>query len=229
MNKKILVVAAHPDDEILGCGGTIMRHVATGDRVRVMILAEGVTSRDETRQADRRSNELNQLHRATEQVAEFMGVENVTLCDFPDNRMDGVQLLDVIKKVEFEVDRFEPNVVYTHHAGDVNVDHRAAHEAVVTACRPMPGMSVREILFFETLSSTEWQMPEAGKIFCPNVYVDIEAFIDRKLEALKFYESEMRAYPHSRSYEATKILAQRRGFTVGHLYAEAFMLGRLIQ
>lgn len=229
MHKKILVVAAHPDDEILGCGGTIMRHVSTGDRVRVMILAEGLTSRDAIRNVEDKAKELSQLHEAAAQAAQFMGVERVEIYDFPDNRMDGVQLLDVIKKVEIEIERFKPDTVYTHHAGDVNVDHQRAHEAVVTACRPLPGSVVREILFFETPSSTEWQTADSNKFFYPNVFVDIEAFIERKLEALHFYESEMRAYPHSRSYEAIKILAQQRGYTIGHQYAEAFMLGRMIR
>ena len=229
MNKKVLVVAAHPDDEILGCGGTILRHVDEKDRVRVLILSEGITSRDESRNTEIRKNELSQLHLAANNAAKFMGVEKIDLCDFPDNRMDSVPLLDVVKKVENAVENFQPDTIYTHHAGDVNIDHKIVHKAVVTACRPLPNTSVRDIFFFETLSSTEWQIMTPNNIFYPNIYVDIENYIDKKIEALHYYESEMRQYPHSRSYEAIKILAQQRGFTVGCYYAEAFMLGRMIR
>ena len=157
-----------------------------------------------------------------------MGVERIRVCNFPDNRMDSVQLLDVIKKIEAEIADFHPDTVYTHHFGDVNVDHSITHKAVVTACRPLPGASVRNIFFFETPSSTEWQMMTTNKNFYPNVYIDIESFLERKMAALHYYESEMREYPHSRSYEAIKILAQYRGFTIGRKYVEAFMLGRTI-
>ena len=229
MNKKILVVAAHPDDEILGCGGTILRHIEDKDRVHVIILSEGVTSRDESRDTEFRRAELSQLHQAAQKAAEFMGVEDIILFDFPDNRMDGVTLLDVVKKIEKKINDFQPDTIYTHHAGDVNVDHKIAHKAVVTACRPLPDTSVKDIYFFETLSSTEWQIMSPNNIFCPNVFIDIENYIDKKIAALHYYESEMREYPHSRSYDAIKILAQQRGFTVGCHYAEAFMLGRIIR
>ena len=228
MNKRILVVAAHPDDEILGCGGTVLKHIANGDIVHTMIMAEGLTSRDMQRNVEEHENELAILHTGALQAAKFMGVEKLVMNNFPDNRMDTVALLDVVKKIETEVDEFQPEIVYTHHAGDVNIDHTVTHNAVITACRPLPGQSVSRILFFETLSSTEWQMQTTDKNFLPNWYVDIGPFFDKKIEALRFYESEMREYPHSRSYRAVDILAQKRGFTVGIEYAEAFSLGRII-
>ena len=228
MNKRILVVAAHPDDEILGCGGTILKHIANGDTVHTIIMAEGLTSRDMQRNVKKYDVELEVLHSEAVQAARFMGVEKVIINNFPDNRMDTVALLDVVKKIEIEVDDFQPEIVYTHHAGDVNIDHMITHDAVITACRSLPGQAVRRILFFETLSSTEWQMPTSDKIFLPNWYVDIGDFLGKKLEALRFYESEMRIYPHSRSYKAIEILAKQRGFTVGKEYAEAFSLGRMI-
>ena len=229
MGQRILVVAAHPDDEVLGCGATIMKHIAEGDIVHTMIMAEGLTSRDLTRNAEMRAGELSELHAASEQSAEFLGVTKLIMHSFPDNRMDGVNLLDVVKKIELEVDEYKPDIVYTHHAGDVNVDHRVTHDAVVTACRSLPGESVREILFFETLSSTEWQMMTADKIFQPNIYVDVTEFMEKKRQALEFYASEMREYPHPRSYKGVELLAQYRGLTVGVPYAEAFMLGRSIR
>ena len=229
MGKKVLVVAAHPDDEVLGCGAAIMKHIAEGDVVHTLIMAEGLTSRDLTRNAEMRAGELSELHAAANMSANFLGVSRLVMHSFPDNRMDGVDLLDVVKKIELEVDEFKPDIVYTHHAGDVNVDHKVTHDAVVTACRSLPGESVREILFFETLSSTEWQMMTADKIFQPNIYVDVTDFMDRKRQALEFYASEMRDYPHPRSYKGVELLAQYRGLTVGVPYAEAFMLGRSIR
>lgn len=229
MGKRILVVAAHPDDEVLGCGATIMKHIAEGDTVHTLIMAEGLTSRDLTRNVEVRAGELSELHSSANRSAEFLGVTRLIMHSFPDNRMDGVNLLDVVKKIEFEVDEYKPDIVYTHHAGDVNVDHRVTHDAVVTACRSLPGESVREILFFETLSSTEWQMMTADKIFQPNVYVDVTEFIDKKRQVLEFYASEMREYPHPRSYKGVELLAQYRGLTIGVPYAEAFMLGRSIR
>ena len=229
MSRKILVVAAHPDDEVLGCGGAILKHIESGDIVHTIIMAEGLTSRDCCWDVEGRADELSELHKTAKKVADFMGVEKLIMNNFPDNRMDSVTLLDVVKTIEREVDEFQPNVVYTHHAGDVNVDHRVTHDAVITACRSLPGEPVREILFFETLSSTEWQMMTADKIFQPNVYVDITKQINKKIKALELYNSEMREYPHPRSYEGVKILAQYRGLTVGCPYGEAFMLGRSIR
>lgn len=228
MSRKILVVAAHPDDEVLGVGGTIIRHVKDGDVVHVMIMAEGITSRNQQRDVDSNKSELDELHSRSHQVAKMLGVEKLIMKCFPDNRMDSVDLLDVIKEIEKEVEDFKPEIVYTHHAGDVNIDHTVTHNAVVTACRSLPDCSVKTILFFETLSSTEWQMQTGDKAFFPNWFVDISASIEQKQKALRLYESEMREFPHPRSCEAIEHLASYRGCTAGIRYAEAFMLGRCI-
>lgn len=229
MNKKVLVIAAHPDDEVLGCGGTIIKHVEDNDEVHIMILAEGITSRDITRNTLLRSEELKKLHEDTSSCAKIMGVKDIELYDFPDNRMDSVPLLDIVKKIEIKIEKFQPHIVYTHHNGDVNIDHTIAHIAAVTACRSLPGQCVKRILFFETLSSTEWQMQTSSKIFKPNWYVEIAKTFEKKINALKCYSSEMRKYPHPRSYEGVKILAQYRALAIGGEYAEAFSLGRNIE
>lgn len=229
MKRKVLVVAAHPDDEILGCGATIIKHIAQGDIVHTLIMAEGLTSRDLLRDSEMRAGELSELHSTAKRVSEFLGVSKLVIHSFPDNRMDGVNLLDVVKKIELEVDEYQPDIVYTHHAGDVNIDHKVTHDAVITACRSLPGNSVRDILFFETVSSTEWQIMTADKIFKPNVYVDVTEFMGKKRQALELYASEMRDYPHPRSYKGIELLAQYRGLTVGVHYAEAYMLGRSIR
>lgn len=226
MKHRVLVVAAHPDDEVLGCGGTIIKHCQKGDEVRILIMAEGLTSRGAKRDVVSNAKALKELHANSYKAAEIMGANQVNLLSFPDNRMDSVDLLDVVKQIELVVDEFKPDIVYTHHSGDVNIDHRITHEAVVTACRPLPGQCVKTLLFFETLSSTEWQMPVVDKAFAPNWFVDIEDVMDEKIKTLQCYGSEMRDYPHSRSYEAVEILAKYRGFCVGKVFVEAFEMGR---
>lgn len=222
----VLVVAAHPDDEILGCGGAIAWHAARGDHVQVAILAEGLTSRDPERAPDRHAKGFEQLRAAARKANEIAGAADVTFFEYPDNRMDGVERLDVTKTVEGLVAAHRPSVVYTHHAGDVNVDHRRIQDAVIAACRPLPGATVRTLLFFEVASSTEWQPPAARAPFAPNWYLDISDVLDRKLSALSAYASEMRDWPHPRSIRAVEHLARWRGATIGVEAAEAFVCGR---
>ncbi|TVR83269.1 MAG: PIG-L family deacetylase [Rhodospirillales bacterium] len=223
-----LILAAHPDDEVLGCGGTIARLVDEGQAVHVVIVAEGATSRDAARDRAARAGELSALAAAAHCAGDILGAASVDLLDFPDNRMDSLDRLDIVKAIEALVARHAPEMVLTHHAGDVNIDHRRLHDAVVTACRPQPGHPVRRLLFFEVASSTEWQPPGSAPAFRPTVFVDIAETLDRKMEALQAYASEIRPWPHSRSLEAVAHLARWRGATVGRAAAEAFMLGREI-
>lgn len=223
MSEKILVVAAHADDEVLGCGGTIARHVAKGDRVHVVFMADGVGSR-----GDNESNELIFRNCARDKAMKILGVEKWFSLNLPDNRMDSVPLLNVVKALEPIIEQVQPARVYTHHHGDLNVDHRIAHQAVITACRPLPGSSVREILAFEVMSSTEWATPGVAP-FVPNVFVDISDYLPKKLEALAAYELEMRPAPHARSVANVESLARQRGNCVGLEAAEAFNVVRLIQ
>lgn len=226
MSNTILVVAAHPDDEVLGCGATIARHAKAGDQVHVLILAEGLTSRSAQRDRNQAAGALSELAQAAEAANQLLGVASLQLHDFPDNRMDSLDRLDVIKAVEAAIDQHRPQLVYTHHAGDVNIDHRRIHEAVVTACRPTPNLPVDTLLFFEVASSTEWQTAGSGPAFLPNWFVDVTKTLELKLRALEAYRSEMRAWPHARSLEALEHLARWRGATVGVGAAEAFVLGR---
>ena len=139
VNRKILIVAAHPDDEVLGCGGAIACHSDAGDEVHVLIVAEGATSRLAQRDRSQVSDQLSSLTRAARMAGSILGAAGVELLDLPDNRLDSLDRLNLIKLVEDRIARYQPQVVYVHHAGDVNVDHRRLHEAVVTACRPVPG------------------------------------------------------------------------------------------
>ena len=226
---RVLVVAAHPDDEVLSCGGTIARHADGGDQVQVLIVAEGATSRQQQRDRYQATEELSALAQAAQRGGAILGAQGVELLDLPDNRLDSLDRLDLIKRIEERIARLQPQVVYVHHAGDVNVDHRRLHEAVVTACRPTPGHPVKRLLSFEVASSTEWQPPGSASFFQPNWFVDISAQWQRKREALEAYASEMRSWPHARSFKAVEHLARWRGAQVGVEAAEAFMLLRYIQ
>ena len=222
----ILVIAAHPDDEVLGCGGSIAKWSRAGHKVYVLIMAEGATSRDKTRIRDIRKNKLFQLKESAQKAGNILGVKSVTLLDFPDNRMDSLELLDIIKEIESVVYKLKPEVVVSHHSGDLNIDHRIVHEAVMTACRPQPGHPVKRILSFEVASSTEWQSQAHSTPFLPNWFEDISGTLDVKIKALKAYHSEMRKWPHARSVKAVEYLAKWRGASVGTSAAEAFVLLR---
>jgi len=218
---KILVVAAHPDDEVLGCGGSIAHHVDAGDEVRVIILAEGLTSRGVCTQDD-----LLGLAASAQAASKILGVSELYLHKFPDNRMDSVDRLDITRVVENHIKEFEPNIVYTHYEGDLNYDHRIVSESVNIACRPQTDSSVHTLLYFEIPSSTDWQPVGSRTAFTPNWFIDINGHIDKKIKALKEYESEMRPTPHSRSLESITHLAKWRGAMVSLYAAEAFVLGR---
>jgi LmbE family N-acetylglucosaminyl deacetylase len=223
---KVLIIAAHPDDEVLGCGGTIAKHSHNGDEVHVMIMAEGLTSRDHC--SDSNKDELQKLSNAAHQANKILGGTSLTLHGLPDNRLDSLDRLDVIKLIEQKIAECQPERIYTHHAGDVNIDHRIIHDAVNTACRPVPGQSVKSLLYFEIPSSTEWQIPGSAPPFLPTWFEEISATLELKLNALNAYEMEMRHWPHSRSLQAVKHLAKWRGATIGVEAAESFILGRMI-
>lgn len=225
---RVLVVAAHPDDEVLGCGATMAKHAAAGDAVHVLILAEGATSRDAARDLGARSDELARLRASARAAAQLVGAAPPRFSGLPDNRMDEIALLDVVKHVELAVDDVGPDVVYTHHGGDLNIDHRITHQAVVTACRGLEGATVRAIHAFEVPSSTEWSAPSVAPPFSPSHFVDVTDFLEAKLHALTAYAAEMRPFPHPRSYEYVEHLARVRGAAVGVLAAEAFAPVRTI-
>jgi LmbE family N-acetylglucosaminyl deacetylase len=224
----ILVVAAHPDDEILGCGGTITRLAREGHEVRIVILAEGMSSRYSHRE-DADPQQLQHLHARAQQAADKVGAKELVLCKFPDNRLDTVPLLDVVKTVEDLVARFRPEIIYTHHPGDLNVDHGVVHRAVLTATRPMAGQCVRDVYAFEVPSSTEWAFQRLEPSFRPNVFMDITDSLETKIAALACYDTETRNFPHPRSAEALRAIATRWGSVVGLQAVEAFELIRSVR
>jgi len=226
--ENVLVVAAHPDDEVLGCGGTIARLSQAGVNVDVLLIADGEKSRLRNNKLSEMNSLILDRQHAAEQARSILGCRSVECLDFPDNALDTVAMLDVVKAVENRVEKFRPNLVFTHHPSDVNIDHRIVHEAVTVACRQVPGFSVKELLFFEVMSSTEWRPVGKGINFQPNYFVDISSTIEVKKRALLAYDSEMRDFPHPRSLLASEALATWRGATVGVIAAEAFVLGRRV-
>jgi N-acetylglucosamine malate deacetylase 1 len=223
----VLVIGAHPDDEVLGCGGTMARLATQGAEVHVLLLADGESSRGAV-DSDTMVGRINERRTVAEVAARTLGCKSTHTYSYPDNRLDTVALLELVRTIEQHIDELRPSIVFSHHCGDVNVDHRRVHEATLAACRPQPGHPVKELLFYEVPSSTEWRPPESALSFAPNVFYDVEPTFDAKLAALEAYASEMRSFPHPRSLEAVKALAQWRGATVGVPLAEAFVLGRRI-
>jgi len=225
--KSILIVAAHPDDEVLGCGGTVAKLVESGAIVNVVFMADGVYSRT-SRDGDCLQFELTSRREAAKKACKILGVNEVFFHNFPDNQLDSVPRLELIKTIELFLTNQMPDTIFTHHAGDLNIDHRVVHDAVVTACRPQSEMSVRTILSFEVPSSTEWQIPGNAVPFIPNWFVDISGTLEKKLSALRCYKEEIRESPHPRSISGVTHLANWRGATIGVDAAEAFILGRKI-
>lgn len=222
--KSILVIAAHPDDETLGCGGALAKLADQGASVHVAFLADGVFSRAGNQAVQQ--VELHARRAAAQKACDLLGVRSVSFGDFPDNRMDTTALLDIVQAVEKQIAAHRPDTVFTHQPGDLNIDHRRTHEAVATACRPQPGHPVKTLLCFEVPSSTEWQLPGSAPAFAPNWFEDISGSLDRKLAALDAYAAELRPWPHPRSREGVEHLARWRGAVIGVDAAEAFMLGR---
>ena len=223
-NETILVVAAHPDDEVLGCGGMIGQAAKRGIDVHVAILGEGATSRHAMQDGLEGTAEVKKLQNQAREVARLLGTVETVFVGLPDNRFDTVPLLDIVKRIEDLVIKIRPSVVFTHHAGDLNVDHSIVHRAVLTAARPMPGQPVDEIYAFEVPSSTDWAFGQFGGPFHPNVFWDVQASLDAKIRALELYRSEIRSFPHPRSEELLRVNARRWGSLVGLEAAEAFEL-----
>jgi LmbE family N-acetylglucosaminyl deacetylase len=221
----VAVVVAHPDDEVLGFGGTICRHGAAGDAVHVLFLATGLASRNDDGRVS--PDELHRLHRQAESAGKVLGVTGMEFGDFPDNRMDRVALLDVVKRVERFLDHTKAGIVYTHHAGDLNVDHGITARAVLTACRPQPGSRVQMLYGGEVLSSSEYAFPYDR--FIPTCYLGIDRYLERKCAALQCYTEEIRAWPHPRSVEGIQALARLRGSESGMEAAEALVLIREVR
>ena len=219
MTERILTLVAHPDDEAFGCGATLAKHARAGDEVAVVAFADGLGSRGPVTSAA-----IAERHGAMRRACEIIGTENVFIHQYADNQMDTLALLTVVKHIEIHVARVKPTVVYTHWRGDLNVDHRVMHDAVNVACRPAPGCTVKRLLYFEIPCSTAW-----GEGFEPRYYVNVEDTIEAKIQASRHYADELRDPPHPRSLAGIARLAELRGSAVGLRFAEAFMVGRVVE
>ncbi|MEQ8189541.1 MAG: PIG-L family deacetylase [Candidatus Eremiobacterota bacterium] len=224
-NNRILIVASHPDDEILGCGGTVARLIKDGYEAYTLILGEGITSRDRERDRQKRENELEELKKQIHQANEVIGIKEVFIYEFPDNRFDSIPLLEIIKVVELIKNDVKPEIIFTHYENDLNIDHQITYKATLTATRPLIGETVKEIYSFEILSSTEWNYPLS---FSPDVFFNITDTLELKLNAMNKY-SELRDFPHPRSLEGIKINAKYWGMRVGNGYSEAFECVRIVK
>lgn len=218
----VLVLASHPDDEVLGCGGTIARLTSDGHRVTIAILGQGAASRHAADSAEGTAA-VRALEGKSREAASILGAIEVLHFGLPDNRFDSCNLLDVIRIVEELGRRVMPDEVYTQHGGDLNVDHTITFRAAMTAFRPLPGSSTRALYAYEVASSTEWAFEQFAPAFVPDTFVDISDFLETKLRALAVYDGEMRVFPHPRSVEGVRAQAVERGTRVGMAAAESFV------
>jgi N-acetylglucosamine malate deacetylase 1 len=217
-NKKILIIAAHPDDEILGCGGTILK-LKKNNLIKVIFMTNGTDARGKNKEASQKriGGCLNLFKK--------LKLNKPTIFNFPDNMLDTVPLLKIIKKIEENISKFKPEIIFTHFDGCLNIDHQITFKATITACRPIKSSTVKKILSFEVPSSTEWSLSKDKK-FQPNYYIDISNYIKEKISLMKYYKDEIKPYPHSRSLKSIRSLSEYRGTHVGVKNAEAFYLYR---
>jgi len=235
--KKILVIAAHPDDEVLGCGGTIARHREENDQVHIILMADGVTSRTydpdvkESREEELKLHKDLIVHRQNEvlMAAGILGVakENIHLFNFPDQRLDTVPLLDLTKRIEKIKAQLNPEIVYTHFWNDLNMDHCLTARATLTAFRPVNGVQLTSVYHFEVLESTSLSMGQGADMFQPNHFVDITGLLEKKIKALAAYDSEKREYPDLRSAQYVKEHAQKRSIGNQGEFTEAFYINHI--
>tara|TARA_B100001057_G_C22631665_1_gene864616 strand:- start:98 stop:766 length:669 start_codon:yes stop_codon:yes gene_type:complete len=218
MKRKVIIFAAHPDDEILGCGGTIIKHTTEGDSVSIVFTCDGESSR-----VDDKNKIISRCNSAIS-VSKLLGCNKPIFLNLKDNRLDDYNLLDVVKKIEKIINKLKPNIIYTHYKNDLNIDHQLTFKSVLTACRPLPGSTIDSIFSFEIPSSTEWSATKES--FTPQKYIDISRYVKKKKAALKMYEKEMRKFPHPRSYSVVEAIQNFRGASSGCDAAEAFVIIR---
>ena len=231
------MVVAHPDDEVLGLGGTILRHSEKGNRIKIVYLATGITSRRKSgyknskkydidnKEFKKMDKEIQKLRQDAKKACNVLKVKNFDFYEFPDNEMDTVPLLKIIKVIEKEIEKIKPDIIFTHHYGDLNIDHRITYTATITACRPLDN-SVKELICFETPSSTEWNYPTN---FIPNYFVNITNQLEKKIKSMEMYKNEIKKFPHPRSSKNLRLNAERWGSVSGFKAAEAFELIRKLE
>ena len=220
---RVLIVVSHPDDEVLGCGGTIARLSRLGSKLHILYLSDGESSRPNSSYKD-----IHDRRIAAQKAASILGVADLSFESYPDNQMDSIPLLSIVQSIESVINSFAPTIILTHYPYDLNIDHCLTFKSVATACRPYTATSPLSLLSFEIPSSTESTLPSTN-VFHPNLYVDISPTLSLKLDALRCYDTEMRDIPHPRSYSLIETLSKYRGSCSGLNHAEAFLLHRHIE
>jgi len=226
MNKKILVIAAHPDDEVLGCGGTLSKFSKLGYKINVAFFSDGVTSR--SLKFTKKKNDILQRRKSSYKAAKILGIKKIEFFNLPDNQFDTVPLLKIVQLTEKLIKKYTPSTIFTHYDNDLNIDHRIISQAVTTATRPYMNTLVKKILLFEVLSSSEWNFSSSSKSFSPNFFVNITNELSTKIKAMRCYSQELRKWPHPRSLEGITNLAKVRGSACGLKSAESFIIIREI-
>lgn len=229
MRNKIAIIAAHPDDEVLGMAGSIAKHTRNGDEVNILFMSDGVTGRDINYDRESRLSEINARKQSAQTAGNILGVNSIEYCDYPNLRMDTVSVLEVTQKIEQHLQRWGATIVYTHHSSDTNVDHGVCFKSTLIACRPIPQCKIRSIRCFEILSSTEYSVSNHGPAFDPNLFIDVEEFVEAKIACIRAYDYEMRPAPFPRSEKVVEAQLTLRGSQVGLTAAEAFMEVRRIE
>ena len=221
--KKLLVVVAHPDDETLGAGGTIRRLTRAGTVVDLLVVTDGSSAQfgEDMEARGRRNAHLDK-------ACDLLGIARRMVLDFPDMQLDTVPHIELNRTIGRVVENGGYDTIFTHHPGDVNMDHRQVFDSVMVVSRPLPGVALRTVATFFVNSSTEWGGFYPHKLFVPNIFIDIGATIEEKLDALSAYRDELRTWPHPRSVEAVRDRAKVVGSEVGIAYAEAFQLIRTV-
>ena len=232
---KVLVIVAHPDDEVLGMGGTLRKLSVKNHDIKVVFLATGIAARRSDKFRNETKYEINKtlIKKMEEQIKKLrldakralkiLGIKNIEFFDFPDNEMDMVSNLEITKTIENIIKKFKPDVIYTHTKNDINVDHRAIFNATITATRPSTRVNVKKVICFEVPSSSEWNF---GDTFSPNIFVDIKRELSYKKKAIQVYKTELKEFPHPRSVNSLDIIAKRWGTVSGFEASEAFELIR---
>lgn len=227
-NKKILVIVAHPDDEVLGMGGTIAKCAANGAEIGLLIVTDGSTS--QYKDIPNLHEIIEEKKQETKRSADILGIKHIYYGKQPDMKLDVTEHIRVNNAIENVVNEFNPDIVFTHFDGDVNKDHQCVFQSTLVACRPIPGQKVKELYSFSVPSSTEWSPQNTKNIFMPNLFVDIEGqYAESKYNAMKEYKTELRKFPHPRSIETLKILDSAVGLQIGIKCAESFIVHRIIK
>ncbi len=224
LKKKVLVVAAHSDDDALGCGGTLLKLANQGHEIHAIYFTDGVSSRKKDKDLEKK---IFNRKKDSVKASKILGIKSIQNLSYPDNQLDTIPLLKITRNIEKAINTIKPDILFTHYENDLNIDHQIIFKAVMTATRPKPKTKIKKIFLFETLSSTEWKYSIKKKQqFNPNYFVDISKTINKKIKAFSCYKNEVCDWPHPRSLKGIKTLAMYRGQSVGIKFAEAFYLLR---